>query len=110
MRLGNSSVLKYVLFLVIAMVTYSCIVTELARTPKGTGVSRSIGSVSNGKLENGRRFPFRGENYRYFSRISYAFFNRAWVHSKVLDISLEAYEEMKGSKPNQDFLLMMILN
>ncbi len=98
--------LKYLLFTLLALITYSCIVTEFSRSPKGSGVSKSNGTVSNGGLVNGRRFPFRGENYRYFSRMSYAFFNRAWVHSKVLDISLEAYRTMHGEKPNRDFLIM----
>lgn len=106
MKKGKRAFLKYVLIIVLANVTYSCIVTEFARSPKGNGKSKSTGTVSNGGLVNGRRFPFRGENYRYFSRMSYAFFNRAWVHSKVLDISLEAYNEMEKLKPTQNFLLM----
>ncbi len=106
MKRGKRAFLKYILLVLLATITYSCIITEFSRSPKGSGTSKSIGTVSNGKLQNGRRFPFRGENYRYFSRMSYAFFNRAWVHNQVLDICLEAYSEMNKLKPEQDFLLM----
>jgi penicillin-insensitive murein endopeptidase len=74
--------------------------------PKGTGASKSTGTVSDGALENGRRFPKKGENYKYFSKLSYALFNRAWVHSKVLEITLQAYEECKTTCPYTKFLLM----
>lgn len=102
LRLG----LKYTLFLALFLICYSCIVTEFARSPKGNGISQSKGTVGKGQLVNGRRFPFRGDNYRYFSRMSFTFFNRAWVHEKVLDISLAAYGEMERQLPTQDFLIM----
>lgn len=73
---------------------------------KGTGISQSTGSVKSGKLVNGRRFPYKGANFRYFSPTGYALFNRAWVHSKVLDITLEAYSECAESCPGRKFLLM----
>ncbi len=74
--------------------------------PKGSGISQSKGSVKNGELVNGRRFPYKGANYKYFSPLSFALFNRAWVHSKVLDISLEAYKKCEKTCPKRKFLLM----
>lgn len=74
--------------------------------PKGSGTSISKGSVKNGSLKNGRRFPYKGPNYKYFSPLSFALFNRAWVHSQVLDISLEAYKECITTCPDRKFLIM----
>lgn len=73
---------------------------------KGEGPSTSEGSVSNGKLINGRKFPLFGDNFKYFSKMSYHILNRAWVHQKVMEISLDAYKECKQSCPNTKFLLM----
>jgi penicillin-insensitive murein endopeptidase len=92
---------RILLLLVLSLNFNSC-----SNQPKGKGLSISQGSVSKGSLENGRRFPYRGSNFKYFSFLSYTFFNRAWVHSKVLDISLEAYEEMEHTYPEKNFLLM----
>lgn len=74
--------------------------------PKGSGKSTAKGSVGKGELINGRRFPYKGNNYRYFSPVSFAFFNRAWVHEKVLKITLEAYAALEKTHPDRQFLLM----
>lgn len=70
---------------------------------KGSGSSVSRGAVNNGSLENGRRFPRTGENYKYFSRSR---MGRAWVHEDVLAVTLEAYETMQEKFPEKKFLLM----
>ncbi|MCH8317706.1 MAG: penicillin-insensitive murein endopeptidase [Bacteroidetes bacterium] len=80
--------------------------TSCSTLPKGTGNSISEGTVSNGQLKNGRRFPYKGKNFKYFSPFSFAIFNRAWVHAKVLDITLEVYKEFEESCPNIKFLIM----
>lgn len=82
------------------------LLSSCGSVPKGTGTSSSGGSVSNGTLENGRRFLYKGENYRYFSPLSYALFNRAWVHSKVLDITTAAYAECEETCPGRKFMIM----
>lgn len=74
--------------------------------PRGSGPSASKGSVKKGELVNGRRFPYKGKNYKYFSPMSFILFNRAWVHSKVLNISLEAYKDCERTCPDRKFLLM----
>mgnify|MGYP000607180021 CR=1 FL=1 len=70
------------------------------------GESKSIGKVNNGKLVNGRKFPYNGENYQYFSPFSYYILNRAWTHSKIVDITLETYKECENKIPHHQFLLM----
>lgn len=77
-----------------------------ATSVEGHGRSISAGSVSNGHLKNGRRFPYSGENFKYFSSLSYLLFNRAWVHQDVLDICLEAYETCGETCADTRFLLM----
>ncbi len=93
--------MRLLYLLLLALIFSSC-----SSLPKGTGTSASIGTVSKGSLKNGRRFPYKGENFRYFSPMSFTFFNRAWVHSDVLDITLEAYQECQKTCPDRRFLLM----
>lgn len=94
--------MKRIIFSAILIVfLYAC-----ATQPKGKERSVSSGSVSNGKLINGRKFAFKGENYRYFSPLSYSILNRAWVHSKVFNITNEAYHELMKLYPEKRFLLM----
>ena len=88
------------IFLLIALVGCS------PRTPKGSGISISKGTVKNGELINGRRFPKKGNNYKYFSKITYFLKNRAWVNTNVLDIAIEAYKECEVTMPKRKFLLM----
>ena len=36
-------------------------IPSCSRKIKGTGKSKSVGSVSNGSLKNGRKMPFKGK-------------------------------------------------
>lgn len=81
-------------------------VCSCASSPLNQEVSVSTGTVRKGSLSNGSRFPRKGPNYKYFSGFSYLLFNRAWVHSSVYDITLEAYKECEKTCPNTKFLLM----
>lgn len=92
--------MKHLLHLSIFIVFISCI----KHGPKGK--SRSVGSVSNGKLINGAKFNRKGSNYKYFSLASYYLFNRAWVHSKVKKTTLETYRIMTKKCPNRKFMIM----
>ncbi len=73
---------------------------------KGSGKSTSKGTVRKGELINGRRFPKKGDNFKYFSKFTYFLNGRAWVHQNVLDISLEAYQKCKTIMPNRKFMVM----
>lgn len=98
--------LKHHLILINQIVAMLFIILSCSVNPKRQGVSISKGSVSNGKLINGRKFSYRTKNYKFFSPISYSVLNRAWVHSKVLDITNEAYKSLKNKYPEKKFLLM----
>ncbi|MGY6649512.1 penicillin-insensitive murein endopeptidase [Wenyingzhuangia sp. IMCC45574] len=82
------------------------ILLSCSTCPKGSGVSKSVGAVNKGKLINGRRFPKKGKNFEYFSMLTYIFSNRAWVHSKVYDITTSAYNQLYKLDKEKRFLLM----
>lgn len=97
----------YILLCLIAgILLFNLVLSACAKHVEGTGSSISVGAVNNGHLKNGRRFPYSGENYKYFSSLSYLLFNRAWVHQDVLDCSLEAYQTCQQTCPDTRFLLM----
>ena len=67
--------------------------------------SISKGSVANGSLENGKRVPYSGTNYRTYSFAGYLA-GRTFVHEKVREAILEAYQILEKELPNQEFVLM----
>ncbi len=67
--------------------------------------SESVGRVSNGRLINGKLFPFSGKNYHYFDTLSYLS-SRAYVNDKVKKIVLDTYAYFAESFPNHKFCLM----
>lgn len=71
--------------------------------------SQSKGLVSNGSLENGKLIPFKGDNFQYFDTSSYLY-GRAFVHHKVKDAVLEAYEELHKTLPERMFFIMETSN
>lgn len=93
---------------IVTLTIFTClqISVSCSKKVKGSGSSISKGKVSNGSLENGRKFPYKGKNYKFFSPASYSVLNRAWVHEKVLQIALNAYTECEKSCPHTKFLLM----
>ena len=62
------------------------------------GESKSIGSVSNGSLENGYLIPFEGKNFRYFDPTSYLA-GRAFVNRAVYETLLHSYNELSAISP-----------
>jgi len=69
--------------------------------------SVSKGTVSNGKLKNAVLFPPKGSNYKYFAEESYLK-GRAFVHSDIKDIVLEAMLGLSKTLPRQVFQIMEI--
>ena len=68
--------------------------------------SKSIGTVSDGELENGYRFKYKTKEYKYFSRLSYHVLRRAHVHSDVYEVTNEALAAMKLKYPKQKWRIM----
>ncbi|HEY3387628.1 MAG TPA: hypothetical protein VGK46_14025 [Saprospiraceae bacterium] len=79
-------------------------IPELTHVNSGTSVSQ--GSVRKGKLQNGWLMPFKGENFSYFSRLSYYILNNAYVHSAVHKTLMDAYKTCETTCPDREFVLM----
>lgn len=60
--------------------------------------SRSIGTPASGRLEQGKRLPSRGANFRAYSDVG-ALLGRNAVHDKVRDTVLDAYARLARSRP-----------
>lgn len=91
--------MKYIVFISLLILVGSCKTEPFPN-------SQSLGTVSKGQLIKGAKFAKRGENYKYFSTNSYYLFNRAWVHSTVKKITLDAYAELHKTHPNRKFMIM----
>jgi len=81
---------------------------ELLHQNKGN--SRTTGSVGKGKLENAWLVPYFGKNYRYFSPLSYYILNRGYVHDRVHNTLLAAYQACETTCPETRFRLMECAN
>ena len=71
--------------------------------------SISIGTVSNGTLKNGKLVPYKGLNYNYFDSISYIN-DRAFLNEKVLNTTLQTYDELYRLVPTEHFTIMECSN
>lgn len=71
--------------------------------------STSLGTVSNGKLENATLIPFKGENYEYFDVASYLG-GRAFTNSKVAEITVDTYKSLRNQGVMRHFKVMEFSN
>ncbi len=67
--------------------------------------SISSGTTGNGKLQNGKLMPFKGDNFVYFDEASYLA-SRAFVHDFVKTSTLSTYKLLQQHYPNHIFTLM----
>jgi len=94
----------FLLFVIAQLFT----IPERLHTNKGA--SKSIGKVGKGQLENAWLIPYSGENFKYFSFISYYFMKNGYLHSKVHDTLLDAYQICEKTCPETYFRLMECAN
>ena len=73
---------------------------------KNDGHSTSVGRISNGRLINAYKLPYKGENFKYFSPFSYFILNRSFVNSNVYQTILDTYKQCEKDCPNIKFRLM----
>lgn len=66
--------------------------------------SRSIGTTANGRLENGKRMPSGGPNWRTYSHLG-SLLGRQCVHGALRSCVLDAYAALGKSAPDQRFVL-----
>ena len=79
--------------------------TYIQQNQNDSITSKSLGSVSNGSLKNGKLVPFQGKNYSYFDKTSYLS-GRAFLNSKVLSTILEGYKNLETAQPDRTFKIM----
>lgn len=75
----------------------------VARAFEDDAPSRSVGTPADGRLENGKRLPDRGRNFRAYSRLGTALGRNA-VHGDVRDVVLAAYAELERTQPAVKFV------
>jgi len=80
-----------------------------ANNSKVTKPSHVIGTVSKGKLNHGKLFPFYGDNFSYFDSRSYLN-HRAFTSDAVLSTILASYQDMKSIADKRHFYLMELSN
>ena len=71
---------------------------DVARAFENDRPSTSLGTVSNGSLENGKRLPTAGSNFIAYSRVG-ALLGRNSVNSSVRDVVVDAYRALENSAP-----------
>lgn len=65
--------------------------------------SRCRGSIASGSLENGRRLPYSGDNFRAYSLFGFLS-GRTFVHGTVRDIVRDAYADVARQQPELRFI------
>jgi len=70
------------------------------------GTSIITGSVAMGGLDNSYLLPYKGNNFSYFSPISYYVFDDAYTHEKVFKTLLSAYAICEKTNPNVKYHIM----
>ncbi|OYU26473.1 MAG: replication initiation protein, partial [Burkholderiales bacterium PBB2] len=65
--------------------------------------SQCYGTVSNGRLEGGVKLPSEGPNFTSYSTLAAAA-GRTYVHSKVAEIIVLAYEALAKDKPSNTYV------
>ncbi len=95
---------KYFLILILLSITIIPSTPQIFH--KNSGTSQSLGTVGNGKLVNGYKIPYHGNNFKYFSPVDYFIFGRCYVHSDIYKIVLDSYSELDAIYPEYKFKIM----
>ena len=95
--------LKYTA-LILVIITIIFAIPELLYSNRGE--SKAVGSVRNGTLENSYLLPYSGDNFRYFSWMSYYCMNNGYLHSDVYKTVLQAYATCERTCPDIRFRVM----
>ena len=76
---------------------------DLAIALQDDAPSRSHGTPGNGRLENGKRLPSRGDNFRAYSSLG-TLLGRNAVHHAVRDAVVDAYAALAVSQPRNRYV------
>jgi penicillin-insensitive murein DD-endopeptidase len=91
-------------FLGLVVLCFVLSVPEMLHQNKGE--STSVGTVWNGRLENGWLMPYSGPNFGFFSALSYGVFDNGYTHSTTYRTILDAYKICETTCPGTFFRLM----
>lgn len=58
------------------------------------------GTTDKGKLENGCKLPYHGDNFTAYSRLG-SLLGRTYLHCKVAEVVQAAYQDIKEQYPNK---------
>jgi penicillin-insensitive murein DD-endopeptidase len=76
---------------------------DIARALESDTPSISYGTPDSGSMENGKRLPTSGSNFRAYSRLGAAL-GRNSVNGKVRDVVVEAYVQLAKTHPDLRFV------
>ena len=85
--------------LVLLLTTLS---TGEAHANQNKSSSTCYGSTKNGRLENGVKLPTSGPNFEAYSTLA-GVLGRTYVHSKVRDVIVQAYQALQTTAPDKVF-------
>jgi penicillin-insensitive murein DD-endopeptidase len=85
------------------IVVFSLIISWTHFTALAAEESVCFGTVSNGWLENGVKLPIEGNNFSTYSSLG-SMLGRTYIHSKVAEIVLAAYQTLERSTPGKIFV------
>ena len=77
---------------------------DLLRLIESSEPSTSHGSPANGYLENGKRLPTKGPNFRTYSRLG-SLLGRNAVHHRVHQTILDAYTQLNQTHPDHRYII-----
>ena len=73
---------------------------------QNSGVSKSLGKVHKGSLQNAYRLEWKQGNTVFFSKFSYYILCRAYVNSNVYHTIYEAHNALEKLYPKRKFIVM----
>lgn len=84
------------------MIRWLLILSALFGSPLQAEQSSCYGTTSNGRLERGVKLPTSGGNFVIYSDLA-GRLGRTYVHSRVRDIVVKAYETLQKTHPGKVF-------
>ncbi|MBB3696906.1 hypothetical protein KMW28_22315 [Flammeovirga yaeyamensis] len=97
---------KFLVFLILSPIVIIGVMSVNQVFTKNKGQSVSRGTRANGSLENGWLIPYSGNNFNYFSYISYFLMENGYVHHKVYQAVVDSYAALEKSQPEKHFTIM----
>ncbi|MFC0878537.1 hypothetical protein ACE01N_18225 [Saccharicrinis sp. FJH2] len=85
---------RLTIFLIISFTVFYTAMPQIIH--KNHGISQSTGTVGNGKLTNGYKLPYKGDNFKYYSFFDYYILGRCYIHSDVYRITLDSYADLSS--------------